>query len=122
MNLFFETAGQSICFLAAVPVGLALAFLLDGCRSEGVIRAILDVVSLISAGIALLTLTVFLQDEKLRLYHVLGMLVGCILYMGGVGRMRYAIRKRTRLAVERFQTFHQEKKERQQESRTDKKK
>lgn len=122
MNLFFETAGQSLCFLLAIPIGLLLAFLLDGSHGEGIARAVMDVLSLIGAGTALLALTVFLQDEKLRMYHVLGMLVGCILYTGGVGRLRRGIRNRLRLAAGWLRALHLEKKQRQQESGTDEKK
>jgi len=109
MNLFFETIGQSVCFLMAVPIGLLLAFSLDGYRTEGIVRAVVDILALVGAGLALLALTVVLRDEKLRMYHVLGMLTGCILYVGGIGRLRHGVRFRMHSIIKRAEKRKQEK-------------
>lgn len=93
MNLFFETADQGVCFLCAIPLGVLLSFFLDGRQHYGAVRALMDAAAMLCAGIALLALTAFLQEEKLRMYHVLGLLVGCILYVTGVGKLRSYLRK-----------------------------
>ena len=84
MRLFFETGAQSASFLAAVPIGFALAFCLDWLKGKQVLRLVLDVCFFLLAGLSLLVLTIFLSEEKLRLYHLLGMIVGSLLYVRGI--------------------------------------
>lgn len=90
MRLFFETGGQGAGFLAAAALGFALAMLLDGGRSHPLWRAALDVLLLTAVGAALLWLNLFLAQERLRSYHLLGMTVGALLYVRGTGEIRRA--------------------------------
>lgn len=87
MNLFFETANQAGCFLAAVPIGFITAIGLDLGKREGVARFLLDVLVLAATGIALVVLLLLRREESLRLYHMLGLGVGALLYYSGIGKL-----------------------------------
>ena len=87
MNLFFETANQAGCFLAAAPIGFAAAMGLDLGRREGIARFVLDVLVLSASGIALVVLLLLGREESLRIYHMLGLGVGALLYTSGIGRL-----------------------------------
>ena len=76
MKLFFETAGQAQAFLAAVPLGLVLAACLDA-----------SVLMMLTAGFALMGMMLLSRDEALRLYHLLAILTGALLYTQGIGRL-----------------------------------
>ena len=80
MKLFFETAGQAQAFLAAVPLGLVLAACLDA-------SALADVLMMLTAGFALMGMMLLSRDEALRLYHLLAILTGALLYTQGIGRL-----------------------------------
>ena len=79
MTLFFETAGQAQAFLAAVPLGLLLAACLDASVLAGPLRPVADVL-------------------MMRLYHLLALLTGAVLYTQGIGRLVRLIRARLKKA------------------------
>ena len=81
MKLFFETAGQAQAFLAAVPLGLVLAACLDASVLAGPLRPLADVLMMLTAGFALMGMMLLSRDEALRLYHLLAILTGALLYM-----------------------------------------
>lgn len=87
MKLFFETARQANCFLLMIPLGLVLAFLLDADVFAGRIRLLLDCLLIVAAGGAVLLSIVFWQESGLRLYHLLGLFIGAVLYVHGIGRL-----------------------------------
>ena len=84
MKLFFETAGQAQAFLAAVPLGLVLAACLDASVLAGPLA---DVLMMLTAGFALMGMMLLSRDEALRLYHLLAILTGALLYTQGIGRL-----------------------------------
>ncbi|MCI6039869.1 MAG: hypothetical protein MR742_05020 [Clostridiales bacterium] len=98
MRLFFETTGQAQAFLAAVPLGLVLAACLDASVLTGPLRPLADVVMMLAGGIALMVMMLLARDEALRLYHLLAVLTGAVLYTQGIGRlvrmMRTSLKKR----------------------------
>ena len=104
MRLFFETDGQGISFLAAIPLGFLLAVCLDCAKGRMVLRAVLDVIVLMICGFILLLLTVFLSEEMLRIYHLLGLATGGVLYLRGTWRIKRSMiltaRKRKKLKTE----------------------
>ncbi len=87
MNLFFETAHQAGSFLAAAPIGFVVAMGLDVGRRGGIARFLLDVLVLSAAGLALVVLLLLGREESMRLYHMLGLGVGALLYSGGIGKL-----------------------------------
>ena len=87
MKLFFETAHQADCFLLMIPLGLALAFLLDADVFAGRVRLLLDCLLILAAGAAVLVSIVFWRESGLRLYHLLGLFIGAVLYVHGIGRL-----------------------------------
>lgn len=91
MRLFFETSGQGIAFLAAIPVGFLLAACLDCAKGKPLLRAVLDIAVLMLSGFVLLLLTVLLSEEKLRIYHLLGLVIGAFLYLKGAGEVKRMI-------------------------------
>ena len=94
MSLFFETSSQANCFLHLLPLGLCMAFCLDASAISGKIRPLMDVLVLVLAGSAVLWWMVLLDENKLRLYHVLGMLTGMLLYMRSIGKIIRTIRQK----------------------------
>lgn len=94
MRLFFETSLQAEAFLAAVPLGffLAAGFDLTSAVRRG--RAVLDVLLLLACAGALLCLMRFMKDEGLRLYHLLALCAGALLYVRGVGGLLRALFRR----------------------------
>lgn len=94
MKLFFETAHQADCFLLMIPLGFMLALCLDADAAAGPIRLILDCLLILAAGAAVLSAIAFWRESGLRLYHLLGLLIGAVLYVHGLGRLiRLAARK-----------------------------
>jgi len=102
MKLFFETSGQAQAFLAAVPLGIILAAALDLSRYAGRLKPVTDVAALLLCSLSLIALTLFLRDAALRLYHVLAVVIGALLYAGGIGRLISATRRRFQKKAEDF--------------------
>lgn len=94
MRLFFETGGQASAFLFTLPLGFLLALFLDVTRYTGHLRPILDVLALVGCAITLLILTLFMRDQSARMFHVLAILTGAVLYICGVGRLIHGIIRR----------------------------
>ncbi len=94
MKLFFETAGQAQRFLIMVPLGFALALCLDADAWTGRLRAAADCLFLLLCGWLMLCTICVLRENSLRIYHMLGLLTGAILYLLGVGRIVRTIRRR----------------------------
>ena len=91
MKLFFETSAQAYSFLAAVPVGFGTALCLDVGKRENLWRVVLDLLLLLLCGYALLVLVFALQEDGLRMYHLLGVTTGGLLYMRGIGSIKRGI-------------------------------
>ena len=87
MKLFFETSGQASCFLCMVPLGLAMAIFLDISLIAGKMRPVMDVLVLLSAGLTVLVAIIFCRETTLRLYHLLGLTTGALLYTQGIGKI-----------------------------------
>ena len=98
MTLFFETAGQAQAFLAAVPLGLVLATCLDASALAGPLRPVADVLMMLTGAAALMAMMLLARDEALRLYHLLAILTGAVLYTQGIGRLVRLIRERLQKA------------------------
>lgn len=96
MKLFFETEAQASCFLLAVPIGFLLTFFLDSEWIHGWMRIVFDLLLMYCAACALLMLSVFSREEQIRIYHWLGLLLGSVLYLCGIGRIRTHLRMRFR--------------------------
>lgn len=84
MKLFFETAAQANVFLVMIPVGLAAAALLDLAAHPSVLRPLWDVLILLLSGAALAFGIVLLGDTGLRIYHLLALVTGALLYVTGI--------------------------------------
>ena len=93
MTLFFETGDQLLCFLAAVPAGFLIALCLCFGKKEGILRLVMDLLLLAVSGIAMVCMLLFFRNGALRLYHLLGVITGAILYLSGMNRVqRYVLR------------------------------
>ena len=92
MSLFFETAGQARLFLICIPVGFVMTMLLDCKADGGALRFLLDFSVLLLSGCVLLLIMIGSREERLREYHILGIISGGILYLSGIGRIRKQIR------------------------------
>jgi len=87
MKLFFETAKQASVFLAALPIGFLLGFLLDIGLIFGKARPAADIVALLVAGAGLVILSLLSMENGLQLYHLLAVVMGALLYTCGLGRL-----------------------------------
>lgn len=87
MKLFFETAIQSWSFLMVLPLGFGLALLLDAGAVTRAFRCAADILLVLSAGVAVFSVVVWNGESDLRLFHLLGLLTGAMLYLCGAGRL-----------------------------------
>ena len=92
MAPFFETNSQAWVFLGMVYLGLALGILYDGLsplRRSGKkgLTACTDLIFFLLAGAALTLALVVTGQDGLRLYALLGLLCGGILYLMGLRRL-----------------------------------
>ena len=94
MTLFFESDIQSICFLRMVPIGFLAALCLASGTRAGVFRALMDILLLLLGGGGAVFLLVSLQENGLRLYHYLGLMIGAILYTEGFERIVRCIHRK----------------------------
>ena len=92
MKLFFETENQALVFLLTVPIGMLLFFFLDGREEQGVWRFVMDLLSFCICGASLFMLFWGFGQEILRIYHLLGLVTGGMLYMKGMSRILLIIR------------------------------
>ena len=86
MKLFFETAQQCAVFLLMVPVGILLALSVDVSSHMTGMKPMWDVLSMLLCFCTIGIGIVLLNDTGLRLYHVLAVVTGCILYTAGIRR------------------------------------
>ena len=94
MKLFFETTRQAGCFLCMVPIGFVMSLCTDISIKAGKIQPVLDVLITLLTGISVLGGVVLLGENQLRLYHMLGMTTGAILYTQGIGKMIRLFRRK----------------------------
>ncbi len=87
MKLFFETSRQAFCFLCTVPFGIITAVLMDADVIAGKLRAVADVLFLLLTGLAVMVMIILCRESGLRLYHLLGLLTGAVLYQEGIGKI-----------------------------------
>lgn len=83
MKLFFETAAQGSLFLMMLPLGILLAVCIDVASCARRSRPLWDVLVVLLCGGLMAAAVVLLGDEKLRMYHLLGILCGALLYLFG---------------------------------------
>ncbi|MDD3334197.1 MAG: spore cortex biosynthesis protein YabQ [Eubacteriales bacterium] len=87
MKLFFETARQAQVFLLTIPLGFALALGFDLSSLSGRFRPLWDVLLFLGCAFALICMTLLTKDEGLRIYHLLAVLCGMLLYFCGFGSL-----------------------------------
>lgn len=87
MKLFFETAAQGSLFLSMLPVGMLLALCIDLCGCIDRFRPLWDLLAVLLCFVILGVSIVLLNDATLRVYHVLAVLTGYLLYDCGIRRM-----------------------------------
>ncbi len=108
MKLFFETSGQASAFLLTVPLGFLLAFFLDTHHSFSMFRMWADLSVILLTGILILILLLYSNSAFFRLYHMLGILIGTILYTEGLHQLRKRYRRNKRKAQEGDSVFYDE--------------
>lgn len=86
MKLFFETASQASVFLLMLPIGMLLAACVELTGKTGAGKPIWDILVVLLSGVLLGIGVVFLNDTTIRLYHLLAVLCGWILYCLGIQR------------------------------------
>lgn len=84
MKLFFETASQASVFLIMLPLGMLLAACVELTGMTGAGKPLWDILVVLLSGVLLGIGVVFLNDTTLRLYHLLAIVCGWILYRLGV--------------------------------------
>ncbi len=94
MKLFFETSRQAWCFLSMAPVGMAAALLMDADVIAGRLRAAADVLLMLLTGFAALVMMILCSEQGMRLYHLLGLVTGAVLYLEGIGKIIRCIIRR----------------------------
>lgn len=99
MKLFFETAAQASVFLLTVPLGLLLAFLVDLSGRSGALRPLWDVLIMLAGFAAAGAAIVIFGDSGLRIYHLLALLTGMLLYLLGIRAFACGLFRRLKAAV-----------------------
>lgn len=85
--LFFETSGQALLFLLAIPIGYLTALLLHLSGRARKWGPMLDALLLLCGGAALFGFCTFKTADGLHLYHLLAVVTGFFLYWEGPGRL-----------------------------------
>ena len=85
MKLFFETSIQARAFLSAVPLGLMLGVLLnlEACLPGW--KALWDILLMLLCAAGLGMLLFWTEEGNLRIYHLLAVGTGLLLYRCGAG-------------------------------------
>ena len=85
MKLFFETSIQARAFLSAVPLGLMLGVLLnlEACLPGW--TALWDILLMLLCAAGLGMLLFWTEEGRLRIYHLLAVGTGLLLYRCGAG-------------------------------------
>lgn len=84
MKLFFETAAQASLFLAMLPIGFGMAVFIDLAGRTGRMKPLWDVLAMLLCFGLIAFSIVLLRDSGLRLYHLLSVLAGALLYLLGL--------------------------------------
>jgi len=108
MKLFFETAQQAERFLCLIPFGVLLAVILDLNSAQKTVGRLMDAVLFIFLGLFMNLFAMMFRENSMRGYYILGILVGVILYIGGVGRFIKCNKRRMAKRKEVFEAGKQE--------------
>ena len=108
--MLFYTSGQIYIFLAALFAGIVIGVWYDILR---IVRRILaagmwislaaDIAFGLGAGLIAICCLYISCYGEVRLYSIIGMLMGCFLYLATVSRLMRAAGKNIRSRMERFQ-------------------
>lgn len=85
--LFFESSQQTVPFLTAVAAGFCLSLLLEFPIKQGLLQVLVDFVAVFFSAAILIVFLLFCQAGKIRLFFLLGVVVGIFLYLKGAGKM-----------------------------------
>lgn len=86
MKLFFETGDQAAFFLLMIPCGFLMALCIHTGPASGLLRFALDLMVMLAGAACTVGLLFSGKDEVLRVYHMLGILTGSLLYLSGASR------------------------------------
>lgn len=86
MKLFFETSTQAMIFLLMLPLGILFAAGIDVAGFIRIAKPLWDLLLVLLLGVSLGIGIILLGDQGLRMYHLLAVLCGCLLYMLGLRR------------------------------------
>lgn len=98
-----------------IPVGILLALLADLTGQAGRGKPVLDVLVMLTCGLILAFLLIVTGDERLRLYHLLAVLAGCVLYLTGLRRIFVFLNSRIKQMNHENMTGFRRKKEKKAE-------
>lgn len=87
MKLFFETSTQAMVFLLMLPLGILFAAGIDIAGFIRIAKPLWDLLLVLLLGLSLGISVILLGDQGLRMYHLLAVLCGCLLYMLGIRRV-----------------------------------
>lgn len=91
--LFFESSQQAVPFLTAVTAGFLFALLLEFPIKKGSLQVLVDFVTVIFSSAILIVFLLFFKAEKIRLFFLLGVVVGIFLYLKGYGEVIRKVRE-----------------------------
>ena len=70
-----------------VPLGMIAACCLEFGWLYPAIRTVLDVLILSAAGIAMLFTVILCSESGVRIYHLLGLTAGALIWVNGIGKI-----------------------------------
>jgi len=91
--LFFESSQQTIPFLSAVIAGFCLALLLELPIKKGFFQVLSDFAAVVFSAAILIAFLLYSQAGKIRLFFLLGVVVGIFLYLKGSGKVLQKVKK-----------------------------
>lgn len=94
MKLFFETEFQTSAFLLAFPIGFVMFLLMDAGVKCPLVQTMIDLLVLQGVGFSLIALALYTGDSSVKLFHLLGLVCGALLYTSGLGRCIRRVKKR----------------------------
>lgn len=87
MKLFFETSAQAMIYLLMLPLGILFAACVDLASVIKTARPVFDLMCTMACALCLGICVILFNDNTLRLYHMLSVLSGCLLYLLGIRRV-----------------------------------
>ena len=87
MKLFFETSTQAMVFLLMMPLGILFAAGIDVAGFIRIAKPLWDLLLVLLLGLSLGVGIILLGDQGLRMYHLLAVLFGSLLYLLGIRRI-----------------------------------